>query len=161
MSFALHLEIPHFALRAHKELRIDRRKRRDGTPLRHSQRLPFMRSPSGQPYCLYESQTSISVTGVDRCVWSAVALVDAYHDAKRSSRHHHRQSRLGVRFDPLGANYIVMEYPDWEPREYFLRVSAIQLDQSTTEWHFVIRKFRDAVHRWVNIVKGVLEESRV
>src|SRR3569833_304265 len=146
--FALHLEIPFFALRDHMELRLDKRRRQDRTPWRHSQRVPFMISQSGLTYYLYESQTSIALTGMDDSLWTVFALSDAYYDEKRSSQYHHRQTRRSsLRFDPLWPGRVDANLPLWDPREYFLRVTDIQLEKATQEWDFLVKAFKETVQR--------------
>jgi hypothetical protein len=148
------MHIPYFALREHKEPREDHRKK-DGNPLRRSYKLPCLGIPNGSPTAtnevgyLYEAQISVVVIGFDHYVWSAYAVVDNYFDPSESVEYYHEDMKGPYRPDPLAAGHIDANMPLCAPREYFLKVFEIRIQEVTKEWHLIVRRFKKAVEEYV------------
>ncbi|KAG0645349.1 hypothetical protein D0Z07_9001 [Hyphodiscus hymeniophilus] len=154
LSFTLDFHIPYFALRTSKELLKDARTRFNGEPLRISRTLPFLNppisgsKPTDEIYCLYESQISVSVTGIDHWVWIARAIVDTYFDSKESVENYHGMNgRKKGRADPLAAGRINADEPIWTPREYFFKIFEIRMQQVLKEWNRIVNKMEEDIKR--------------
>ena len=147
--------MPYYALRQTAELLKDTRKRCDLKPLRQSWELPFLSQPRNasaainNPYCLYEAQISVGVTGIDHWVWNAYGLVDTYFGSNESlDGYDELKARLG-RPDPLAAGKIDADLPIWTPREYFFKVIEIRMNQVRREWNTIVDKVESDVKQYV------------
>jgi hypothetical protein len=149
-------------LRESKKSRKDTRKILDGEPLRQSWELPFLSMPmdkstsADELYCLYEAQISVLVTGIDHWVWVAYGFVDVYFDSQESvdgyDQMKGRHCRRPGRADPLAAGQIVADEPIWMPREYFLKVCEIRMNQVLREWNWIVDKVKKKVKQYVQFV---------
>ncbi|KAK0702736.1 hypothetical protein B0H67DRAFT_558349 [Lasiosphaeris hirsuta] len=86
-TFVLHIHLPFFALRNHRELCRDMRQNSDGKPLRNSWALDCLPtssrySSSDTKWCLYEAQTSVTLIGIEDCIWTAYGIMDTYFDPR-------------------------------------------------------------------------------
>lgn len=142
-----------------KELLKDTRKKIDGKPLRESWDLPFLSRPISaststdklhKEYFLYEAQISVAVTGIDDSVWVAYGFVDTYFGSEESvDRYDQWKGRRLGRPDPLAAGQIDANSPIWTPREYFIRVFEIRINQVRREWYFIIDVVENEVKQYV------------
>jgi hypothetical protein len=149
-------------LRESKKSRKDTRKILDGEPLRQSWELPFLSMPmdnstsADELYSLYEAQISIVVTGIDHWVWVAYGFVDVYFDSQETVDGYHqmkvRRCRRPGRADPLTAGHFVADEPIWMPREYFLKVCEIRMNQVLREWNWIVHKVKKKVKQYVQFV---------
>ena len=102
--------------------------------------------------CLYEAQTSIVVTGIDNWVWAAYGIVDTYFGSKESVRHYHKENGPSAQVDPLAAGQ-VPAIPSlsliWTPREYFLAIVAIRMNEALRAWRETINVVEDIVKQYV------------
>jgi hypothetical protein len=156
-TFAFYLQIPYYALREHREPREDRRTK-DGNPLRRSYKLPLLGTPNSSSTSasafgyLYEAQTSIVVTGFDDHEWSAYAAVDNFFDffdTSESVKYYHEDIQGPYRPDPIAAGRFDANKPLLKPREYFLMVAEIRIQDITKEWHLIVRILKKAVEEYV------------
>jgi len=154
-------------LRESKELHKDAREKFGGKPLRQSWELPFLfksislSKSTGTLHCLYEAQLSVAVAGIDHSVWVAYGFVDTYYESEGSvgGESVDTYHRLKGRPDPLTAGQISANNPIWTPREYFLRVLEIRINQIRGEWHYITDKVVDEAKQYVycmNFVSNVL-----
>jgi hypothetical protein len=142
-------------LRESKELFKDTRKKFDGKPLRQSWDLPLlpgsMNASTSTDRChsLYEAKISVAVAGIDRSVWIAYGFVDTYFESDESVDRYHRWKGRRGWADPLADGQIDADNPIWTPREYFLKVFEIRINQIRKEWHWIIDKMEDEVEQYV------------
>ncbi|KAK5275605.1 hypothetical protein LTR40_012775, partial [Exophiala xenobiotica] len=91
---------------------------------------------------LYEAQISCVITGADKWRWVAYCFVDVYHEAegKETVSQYYEDSMggNGSRTDPLTL----------DPREYFLKVYQIRLNQVKREWRRVVERLRQVVRAY-------------
>jgi hypothetical protein len=136
-----------------EELRNDSRKGLDGKALRKSLRLPFLsksapRSSVGKQ-CLYESQISVTVTGIDHQVWTAYGSFDTYYGSNDSVEDYRQTKGHTGRPDPLTAGQLNAYNLIWTPREYFFKVFETRITQVTREWRAIADKVEDDVKQYV------------
>jgi hypothetical protein len=138
-----------------KELVEDSRKGYDRKPLRRSWRLPFLsgsknalRSSVGNQ-CLYESQISVTVTGIDHQVWTAYGAFDTYYGSNDSVQAYHETIARTGRPDPLAAGQLTANNLIWTPREYYFRIFEIRISQVGKEWRAISDKVQEDVEQYV------------
>jgi hypothetical protein len=147
--FTLDFHIPYYVLRESKELFKDTRRKFDGKPLRQSWDLPLLPTSTDRRHSLYEAKISVAVAGIDCSAWIAYGLVDTYFESDESvDRYHQWKGRQG-RADPLADGQIDANNPIWTPREYFLKVFEIRINQVRKEWRRIIDKVEDEVKQYV------------
>ncbi|KAF2842153.1 hypothetical protein M501DRAFT_1028917 [Patellaria atrata CBS 101060] len=134
--YALEFHIPYFALRrgAHNE---DRRRFRNGL-LRKSRPLPLARNEDERNEMYHEAQTSFLVTGVDEWLWTSYCFVDTFYGSEPDER-----TYIDGGIDPASGGSIWVEFPIWNPRQYYLMVFARRMMQSTREWGALINVFEE------------------
>jgi hypothetical protein len=130
-----------------KELFQDHRKGSDHKPLRRSWRLPFLSGSNSslRPLCLYESQVSVTVTGIDHQVWTAYGSFDTYYGSSDSVQAYHATNALTGRPDPLAAGQLTAHNLIWTPREYYFKVFEIRIQQVGREWRAILDQVEEDV----------------
>ncbi len=161
-TFSLDFHIPYYVLRQSNGILQDRRKNFDGAPLRQSWDLTSLfkstdtnkSTSTDRPYALHEAQISIAVTGIDHYIWTAYGFVDTYFGSEESVEGYDqmkgRHCRRWGRPDPLAAGRIVVDEPIWGPREYFMKVFEVRINQVAREWSYIGVKMEEEVARYVN-----------
>jgi hypothetical protein len=133
----------------------DSRKKFDGQPLRQSWDLSFLSGPTNAsrsmdiPYCLYEAQISVAVTGIDHWVWTAYGFIDTYFGSKESVNAYHQLKARTGRPDPLAAGQLPVDFLIWTPREYFFKVFEIRIKEVRSQWNIIIDTVGGAVKKYV------------
>jgi hypothetical protein len=139
----MHLSIPFIALRYHKSLREDVRKRPNGDSLRNSWIADCLtpRSPankaSPKKACIYEAQASVALTGTENFVYTLYGTIDTYYETKseHSVKVYHRDwKENGCMWDPFLGRTRELNRPVWESRLYFLMIWEAQLANAVLEW---------------------------
>jgi len=127
----------------------------NGEPLRQSRELPFLSRPmnasksTGEHYCLYEAQISVTVTGIDDWVWTVYGIVDTYFESRETTEGYGAlEGRLRGRPDPLAAEQLNADQPIWTPREYFLKVFEIRLNRVLKEWDKIACMVEEEIKRY-------------
>lgn len=155
--FTLEFHIPYFIPKRSKHSITDFRKTADGQPLRRSLELPvplrpmITSTPAAGQVWLCENQTSIVVTGIDHWVWTAYGIVDTYFGSKESLKHYDEQSDQSGQVDPLSKGQL-HAHPltlIWTPREYFLAIVAIRMNEALRAWRETISVVEDSVKQYV------------
>jgi len=136
-------------LRESKGLFKDTRKKFDGKPLRQSWDLPLLPTSTDRHHSLYEAKISVAVAGIDCSAWIAYGLVDTYFESDESVDRYHQWKGCQGRADPLADGQIDANNPIWTPREYFLKVFEIRINQVRKEWRRIIDKVEDEVKQYV------------
>jgi len=130
-----------------KELFQDYRKGSDHKPLRRSSRLPSLSGSNGslRPLYLYESQVSVTVTGIDHRVWTAYGSFDTYYGSSDSVQAYRATNALTGRPDPLAAGQLTAHNLIWDPREYYFKVFEIRIQQVGREWRAILDQMEEDV----------------
>ncbi|KAF2093075.1 hypothetical protein NA57DRAFT_81756 [Rhizodiscina lignyota] len=148
--FRLEFHIPYYALR------------RDGRPyqgdiilngerqkLRKCKLLPLSTPGSyDKDYHYYEANVSLLVTGIDEWFWQAYCLIDSYFSPKYNPKRHFERPKW---VDPCTGTR-PLEFPHWNPREFFLAVLSARLDQATREWRALIDTFDGRMSAYVRLL---------
>ena len=158
-QFAFHL--PYFAWRSPKNATkacIDNRRDANGNPLRNSQNVSFLNwGESGRSSFLYEAQISCVVSGLDDWVWDAYFFIDTYFDAAEKvqesvlSYHEDSQGEHGKIMDPLTHGVATADEPVERPKQYFLMVFQIRVDQVRREWEQVVGKLQQSIREYAQV----------
>jgi hypothetical protein len=146
-------------LRESKKSWKDTREKSDGVPLRQCWELPLLSMPmntstsTDEPYCLYEAQISVAVTGIDHWVWAAYCFVDTYFDSEETVDRYHQlngaRGSIKGRADPLAAGRLNADEPIWTPREYFFTLFEFRMHQVLREWNYIVGKVEKNFEQYV------------
>jgi hypothetical protein len=134
-TFGFEFHVPYCALRR-GPLMEDQRKI-NGKPLRSSTLLPLGNEQSREDF-YYEAANSLLIFGLDEWLWTAYCFVDSYFMAEFNHREYFETLHPT---DPCLGGSKLMEYPFWNPREYFLSILARRLRQAAREWSTLINVF--------------------
>ena len=121
-----HSPMPHEDCRKY-HLREGRRS------LRRYSRLPLNLSNSQTSEFIYEAQISFLVSGFDDWFWTSYCFVDTFPISEDSPTSYRDR---GV--DAAGGGERYVEFPVWNPREYFLYVLSRRFRQVTKEWSILV-----------------------
>ena len=97
------------------------------------------------------------VAGSDEWRWVAYCFVDTYFDAAEEAQEtvlsYHEDSLVpeGMRADPLTFGVTEVDNPRRKPREYFLMVLQIRINQVKHEWQQVIAKIQQSIREYVQV----------
>ena len=138
------------------ELHKDSRKGFDSEPLRQSWHLPFLsgskgklRSSGGDQY-LYETQISVTVTGIDHSIWTAYGSFETYYGTNDTVEAYRQTKSQTGRPDPLRAGQLNDYKFKGKPREYFFKVFEIRINQVRREWWAIADKVKDDIEKYVS-----------
>ena len=127
VGFTLEFHLPYYALRSHTEEQEDPR------GLRRSGKFIKNRSVPNTNEYLYEAQISFVIVGLDEWVWTAYCCIERHFGSEETIEFY---SRRGYGAPSGGA--IPTHYPVWNPREYFLFILSLRIQQITKEWTNVV-----------------------
>ncbi|KAK3353375.1 hypothetical protein B0T25DRAFT_568576 [Lasiosphaeria hispida] len=151
-TFSLELNISYFCLRRGGHPIRDQRGRWGGNGhLRETLCSPM--DPTGPPsspgasYNIYESQLSISVTGIDHWRWTAWAFIDTWFEPEDSVLDYYEEGESRAQPDPLAAGQVDINPPEKHPREYFLKVFEIRIREVEKEWTYILHVLQQDVQR--------------
>ncbi|KAK5044775.1 hypothetical protein LTR84_010431 [Exophiala bonariae] len=156
-TFHLTFNLPYFALRSSLSAREDPRKWPNRTPLRqcHDVTLLCEKSNVGKRFFLYEAQISCTIAGPDENIWNGYCLVDNYFEKEGDGEtvHSYVEDSLraqGMRADPFtrGRSEVDRDIATRKPREYFLTILRIRLQQVTYEQEKVVAMLTKCSRRW-------------
>lgn len=142
----------------HSEVLQDNRRKGDGTPLRQKWPWPSLygtvnssttTNKVDKDYSLYEAQISVAITGIDDSVWTAYGFVDTFCRPEESVKGYHQLTGQGCRPDPLAAGHFDVIVPIWTPRQYFLKVFEIRINQVLREWNLIVDMMENEVERYL------------
>ena len=156
-TFSLSFHLPFFALREHHKVKVDRRTRPNGEPLRRSWALddtagspPSIQSGGALRKCLYEAQAAVVLVGIDDRVWTAYCAVDTYFDPFSPASvpsHHNEFKQTGLLWDPVSGRTRQLHDPCWDARTYFLASLDAHLDNALREWDLVTVAMQEAINK--------------
>jgi hypothetical protein len=93
---------------------------------------------------IYEAQTSCVVTGSDDWRWVGYGFVDTEIDGFLTDL-----SKDDLSFDQIAAGKLEANIPIWKPRDYWLKVFEIRIEQVRQEWEYLIHKVELSVNQYV------------
>ncbi|TVY59342.1 hypothetical protein LCER1_G000736 [Lachnellula cervina] len=150
LTFALHLHLPFFLIRdTHPNepiTGVNTKPSRNWTDLSFLQ-LDNPKSQdqeSNKVWGMYEAHFSCVITGSDEWRWVGYSFVDAEIDGFL-----HESSEEDLSFDPIASGRLEANLPIWRPREYWLRVFEIRIEQVRIELEYLIYKVDAGFYRCV------------
>ncbi|KAF2428812.1 hypothetical protein EJ08DRAFT_311624 [Tothia fuscella] len=135
-KYVMEFHLPYYALR--KCPQVKDKRYLHGEPLRKTARLPLAGPGYMEDYSIHQCQTSVLITGVDDFFFTSYTFVDSYHGSEQKKATYF-DTLNGGGVDPASGRSL--EWPFWNPREYFLVVFAVRLGQATLEWRNLICRF--------------------
>lgn len=105
-------------------------------------------------WIMYESQSSLVITGSNEMQWTGYALSDHYFDAENPLDEVFSYS--GIQEDPIAWSteldglMVDANNPVWNPRVYFLIMLEIRIAQVVQEWTYLIRNVEVYVTKHVS-----------
>ena len=159
LTFQLSFHLPFYALRTFRnpcERPNDRRRFSNGDILRRCRDLSFLnQSRTEASEYLYQAQISCVITGPDRWRWVAYCFVDVYYETEGketvSQYYEDSMGEDGLRTDPLTLGCVDADTPIRDPREYFLKVFWIRLNQVRREWQRVVERLSQEVRAYEEV----------
>jgi hypothetical protein len=91
-----------------------------------------------------EAQISCVVAGSDDWRWVGYGFVDTEIDGLLTDL-----SEDGLSFDRIAAGELEANIPIWRPRDYWLKVFEIRIEQVRKEWKYLIHKVELSVNQYV------------
>lgn len=96
------------------------------------------------------------VAGSDEYRWVAYCFVDTYFDTGESketvqSYHEDSLAEEGMFTDPLTLGERDADDPMHSPREYFLEVFRVRIDQVKREWEQVVANVQENIRKYVQV----------
>ncbi|KAF2684746.1 hypothetical protein K458DRAFT_487060 [Lentithecium fluviatile CBS 122367] len=149
--FQMELHMPQYALRTHFPSQPDTmnskcRKWRDLAFLIHD----FPGSQQEGCLCLYEAHFAVALCGTDERRWTAYCFEDSAFDSDRElNESDFCYSTINA--DPIASDGVTDgNRPLWDPREYFLAILRIRIDQIRNEWICTVRTIESIVHEYTD-----------
>ncbi|KAF2137333.1 uncharacterized protein K452DRAFT_236025, partial [Aplosporella prunicola CBS 121167] len=105
-----------------------------------SRKLPLARNHGEDQDYYHECQLSLLVTGVDEWFWTGYCLVDTYYGSEEEWSTYFEGDDSS---EPATGGASTLQYPIWNPREYFLAVLARRMAQATLEWRVLVTAFKE------------------
>jgi len=156
--FQLAFHLPYYVWRSSQKACEDHRRDANASPLRQSRDVSFLNwNSSGSFGFLYEAQISCLVAGSDEWRWVAYCFVDTYFDAPEEAKEtvlsYHLDSVAdeGVRMDPFTYGIVKADEPIQKPKEYFLMVFRIRINQVKREWQQLVAKVQQSIREYVQV----------
>jgi hypothetical protein len=155
--FQLAFHLPYYAWRTSQSACEDHRQDANASPLRQFLDISFLNPKSSKSSnFLYEAQISCVVAGSDEYRWVAYCFVDTYFDvgeAKETVQSYHEDSLAdeGMFTDPFTFGERDADDPIQKPREYFLEVFRVRIDQVKCEWEQVVANVQENIRKYVPV----------
>ena len=94
---------------------------------------------------LYEAQISVVIIGVDEWAWTSYCCTETYFGSEESVQFYHSRG-----LDASSGGAKPTHYPVWNPREYFLFVLSLQVNQITKEWSNIVTTLEERLQPYVS-----------
>ncbi|KAF2194232.1 hypothetical protein K469DRAFT_651442 [Zopfia rhizophila CBS 207.26] len=151
LTFQLDLHLPFFLLRkctppGESVGKTSTKPRRQWTNLSFL-KLDISKSQEQEPkntWGIIEAQISCVITGSDEWRWVGYSFVDAEIDGFLTDLFEEDLS-----FDQIACRALPTDMPIWRPRDYWLRVFEIRIEQVRKEWEYLIYKVELSVNQYV------------
>jgi hypothetical protein len=150
LNFQLELHLPFFIVRKSKPpntgIKINSKPPRKWTDLSFLKLdAPESQSQvSGEVWGMHEVAISYVVTGSDDWRFVGYAFVDQELDGLLID-----QSEEDLAFDQIAAGEIEAKFPIWRPRDHWVRVLEVRVEQVRREWELLEYRVRHGVNRYV------------
>lgn len=132
---------------------IDRRGIR-GPCVRKATLLPLSPSRGEDTEYCYEVQISVLITGIDDWVWTSYCLVETYHGGEPSNKEYLNSA---YPTEPATAGSKHLEYPIWNPREFFLCVLKRRIAQAVGEYRVLNDELIDRMNDYVSLLNELFK----
>jgi hypothetical protein len=156
LNFQMELHLPFFLLRMSKPpescIKVNSKPPRQYTDLSFL-KLDTPKSQqqgTGEIWGLHEAQISYVVTGSDDWRWIGYAFVDTELDGLLTDL-----SEDDLSFDRVAAGEIHAKSPLWRPRDHWVKVLDIRIEQVRKEWEYLVFKLEFAVNHYVRVPKPI------
>ena len=151
LTFQLDLHLPFFLLRKSTPPKESVGKV-NTKPQRRWTDLSFLKidTPDSQDqepkevWGIHQAQTSCVVTGSDDWRWVGYGFVDTEIDGFLTDL-----SKDDLSFDQIAAGELKANIPIWRPRDYWLKVFEIRIEQVRKEWEYLIHKVELSINQYV------------
>jgi hypothetical protein len=156
LNFQLELHLPFFLLGRSKppkpDIKINSKPPRQWTDLSFLKLDTPKSHPqiSGVVWGIYEAMISYVVTGSDDWRWVGYAFVDTELDGLLTDL-----SEEDLSFDRVAAGEIYANSPLWRPRDHWVKVLDIRIEQVRKEWEYLAYKLEFAVNQYVRVPKPI------
>lgn len=150
-NFQLAFHLPYSAWRESEEACEDHRFDKNGEPLRQYKDVSVLDwNRTGSRAFVYEGQVSCVVTGIDEWRWVAYCLTDSFFDeeAGETEPQYGIDVSSGVHANPFAYGATDAEIPMKRPREFFLKILEIRVNQVKREWQRVARKVHQSIRKY-------------
>lgn len=157
LNFQLELHLPLFLLRSSRppesDIKVNSKPRRQWTDLSflNFDTPKLQLQMPGEVWGMYEAEISYVVTGSDDSRWIGYAFMDTGLDDLLTEL-----SEDALSFDWVAAGEIDAKHPLWRPRDHWVRVFDIRIEQVRKEWDYLIYKLEPAVNQYVQAPKLIL-----
>ena len=94
----------------------------------------------------YEFQISVLVIGVDEWLWTGYCCVDTYYGCEPDRRAYLENVNPA---EPASGGSASLDFPIWNPREYYLVVLCRRISQATREWGALLEAFEERMITYV------------
>ena len=98
------------------------------------------------------------ITGVDEWLWSCHCFVDNYYNSVREKPEDFETGDGKGKDAPTG-QYLSLQFPVWNPRQYFLVILARRMMQIASEWTNLTRAFNARLMSYVSDVPRKVQED--
>jgi hypothetical protein len=149
LTFALNLHLPFFLLRDTPPEapvgKVNTKPRRSWTDLSFLKDISELQDQEPKKaWGMYEAHFSCVVTGSDEWRWVAYGFVDTEIDGVL-----HDSSEDDLNFDQIASGGVKASPPIWRPRDYWLKVFEIRIEQVRMQWEYLIHKVELGIRRYV------------
>jgi hypothetical protein len=151
LTFQLDLHLPFFLLRKSTppEESVGKDNKR---PWRRWTDMSFLKIDTSESqdqkpkevWGIHEVQTTCVVAGSDDWRWVGYGFVDAEIDESLTDL-----SEVDLSFDRIAAGELEANIPIWRPRDYWLKLFEIRIEQVRKEWEYLIYKLELSVNQYV------------
>jgi hypothetical protein len=151
LTFQLDLHLPFFLLKKSTPPEESVRKVNE-KPRRRWTDMSFLKidtsesqdRKSKEVWGIHEVQTTCVVAGSDDWRWVGYGFVDAEIDGSLTDL-----SEDDLSFDRIAAGELEANIPIWRPRDYWLKLFEIRVEQVRKEWEYLIHKLELSVNQYV------------
>ena len=157
LNFQLELHLPLFLLRKSKppesSLKVNPKSPREWTDLSFLKLDTPKSHPQepGEVWGIHEAEISYVVTGSDDWRWIGYAFVDTELDGLLTDL-----SEDDLSFDRVAAGEIQAKLPLWRPRDHWIKVLDIRIEQVRQEWEYLVYKLGLSINRYVRAPRQIL-----
>jgi hypothetical protein len=151
LTFQLDLHLPFFLLRKSTPPEqsvgeVNTKPRRRWTDMSFL-KIDASESQNQEPkevWGIHEGQISCVVAGSDDWRWIGYGFIDTEIDGFLTDL-----SEVDLSFDVIAAGGLEANIPIWRPRDYWLKIFEIRIEQVRKEWEYLVHKVEVGVNKYV------------